>query len=483
MRPNPRVVELPRASSLGSGVSFLNGNPLPIEAWLSTPAPDVPTVMGCGDSGGQCLIRRGLVVGPIVKHPTLSLSFTGIGGSSAPALGYVVMPIFFPDREALAGKPSGTIVKVWIEFQVVECLDCNFLIGRDATRAYSIDFVESGGYIMVGGVQIPIAYGPPKVSLAPCSPIAVTPSQDTVILPHSEALINVTMPAGLPADKALILHPSCFVDLPRELHGRIPWTLLYASCPSVFFSNLCSYPIRLSKGQPVGHVEIVSANTMMSLLCMPPSAVSTPADPDTCSVDPFGPSVGDEFPADDKATETLTLTDPHYPAPLSLQVNGLLSPHMKGELRPLLLQFTSVFSFGGRRLGNVRLPPMTIEVSGPLPSRMPAYRESPRQSRLIRESMATLKELDIIEEGTGPMAAPVVMILQKGKWRFCVDFRAVNAITPLDRYPIPRPDTVFTALSGAEFFSTMDANKWYHQFEIDERHRHLTVFVTQQEGQ
>lgn len=99
------------------------------------------------------------------------------------------------------------------------------------------------------------------------------------------------MPGGLPADKALILHPSCFVDLPRELHGRIPWTLLYTSCPSVFFSNLCNYPIPLSKGQPVGHVEIVSANTMMSLLCMPPSVVSTPADSDTCSVNPFGPSV------------------------------------------------------------------------------------------------------------------------------------------------------------------------------------------------
>lgn len=156
---------------------------------------------------------------------------------------------------------------------------------------------------------------------------------------------------------------------------------------------------------------------------------------------------------------------------------------MKGELRSLLLQFTSVFSFGGRRLGKVRLPPMTIEVSGPLPSRMPAYRESPRQSRLIWESMATVKDLDIIEERTGPMAAYVVMILQKGKWRFCVDFRAVNAITPLDRYPIPGPNTILTAVSGAEFFSTMDANKWYHQFEIDERHCHLTAFVTQQEGQ
>ena len=105
---------------------------------------------------------------------------------------------------------------------------------------------------------------------------------------------------------------------------------------------------------------------------------------------------------------------------------------MKVQLLAVLRRFASVFSFGGTRLGRVCMPPMTIDTSGPLPSRMPAYRESPRQSALIHDSMATLKKLDIIEEGSGPMAAPVVMILQKGKWRFCVDFRAINAITPLD---------------------------------------------------
>ena len=297
-----------------------------------------------------------------MQHPTLSLSFTGIGGSSALEIGYVVMPVFFPHRAGLAGEPSGTIVKVWIKFQVVDNLDCNFLIGRDATRAYKIDFVESGGYISVGGVQIPIAKGlsapggppgTPPTSL----PTAVTAARDTVILPYSEALVDVTMPAGLPPDKALILHPFCVVDLPRELHGRVPWTLLHATCPSVFFSNLCGYHIRLSHGQPVGHVKVLSANTMMSQLCLPSSPTaapsttdlthapalanlvptSTPLNPDTCDVDPFGPSVRDEFPADDKVTETLTLTDSHYPAPLSLQINSLLPPHMKGELRALLL--------------------------------------------------------------------------------------------------------------------------------------------------
>ena len=47
------------------------------------------------------------------------------------------------------------------------------------------------------------------------------------------------------------------------------------------------------------------------------------------------------------------------------------------------------------------------------------------------------------------MVAPVVMIKQGEKWHFCVDFRAVNELTPIDKYPILHPDAVFEALAGA----------------------------------
>ena len=221
----------------------------------------------------------------------------------------------------------------------------------------------------------------------------------------------------------------------------------------------------------------------------------TNIDPDSYGINPLG--LSSELTPDNKVVEEMTVdcdaptcdTDSADPTraspsgPLHLQVNRSLAPSMKVQLLAVLRRFACDFSFGGTHLSRVRMPPMTIETSGPLPSRMPAYRESPHQSSLIHDSMATLKKLDIIEEGSGPMAAPVVMILQKGKWRFCVDFRAINAITPLDRYPIPHRDVVFTALSGAIFFSTMDANKGYHQFEINERYRHLTAFTTQREGQ
>lgn len=441
--PNLRIVELPRATSVGSGVSFLNGNPLPLEAWLSTPGPSTPTVMGCGDSGGQGLIRESLISSrsdcTITAHSSLNPSFTGIGGSTASSLGFTVIAMFFPDRDALAGH-AGAMVKVWIEFQVVKELDCNFLIGRDATRAYGIDFIESEGHVSMGGIRIPIADVLPAPAATHTSrALTVHAASDVTIPPYGEGLVAIKIPPNLPPQKVLLLHPTSFVDLPHELHGRIPRTLLYSSCPSLPFTNLCGYPMCLHKGQPLGHIVVLATNTMMSFLSLPsgdsgtdilpaPAAadpgvplVVEDVDPDHCGVDPLG--LTSEMPSEDNGVEVLTIVcdnptlhmlDPAGAppsGPLRLLINHSLSSPMKLQLRELLLRFASIFSFDGSRLGKVRMPPMSIEVSGPLPSRIPAYRESPRQSSLIRESMAALKKMDIIEEGSGPMAAPVVMIL------------------------------------------------------------------------
>ena len=382
--PNPNIVELPRATTVGSGAFFLNGNPLPLEAWLEAPGPSTPTIMGCSDSGGQCLIRKDLVPAHLIStHPHLTPSFTGIGGSSAPAIGYAVMAVYFPDRDALDGKASGTIVKVWIEFQIVQTLDGNFLIGRDATRAYGIDFIESAGHITMCDVLIPIADTPPAPSPPPLGSLVVHAATNLTIPPNEELLVTISMPPNLPSDKSLLLHLLCFLDMPRELHGRIPWTLLHSSCSSLPFTNLCNYPMPLYKGQPLGHLEILPSYTAMSFLCTlanvphssPPddSLLVEELDPDTCDVDPFG--LRPEVSPDDQEVEATSLSCPH--GSLTVNINKSLDPDMKDSLCRVLRKFADVFSFDSSRLGQVKMPPMAIEVSGPLPSRMPAYRESP----------------------------------------------------------------------------------------------------------
>lgn len=65
-----------------------------------------------------------------------------------------------------------------------------------------------------------------------------------------------------------------------------------------------------------------------------------------------------------------------------------------------------------------------------------------------------------------------------GSLRLCVDYRRVNSKTKRDAFPLPRIDESLDALSGAEFFSTIDLASGYHQVAVHKRDRSKTAFTT-----
>lgn len=62
------ILTLPAPPTLGDGLSYLN-DPLPIEVWLSLPTSDTPAIVGCGDTGGQCLIRHDVLLSQTLPLP------------------------------------------------------------------------------------------------------------------------------------------------------------------------------------------------------------------------------------------------------------------------------------------------------------------------------------------------------------------------------------------------------------------------------
>ncbi len=63
----------------------------------------------------------------------------------------------------------------------------------------------------------------------------------------------------------------------------------------------------------------------------------------------------------------------------------------------------------------------------------------------------------------------MVLVKKKsGDYRFCVDYRRLNAVTKRDVYPLPRMDDIFDRITGAKYFSSLDLMSRYWKVPVAE---------------
>lgn len=72
------------------------------------------------------------------------------------------------------------------------------------------------------------------------------------------------------------------------------------------------------------------------------------------------------------------------------------------------------------------------------------------------------------------------MIVPKknGKWRVCVDYRALNKATQKYHFPLPFIDQVLNSSSGKRFFSILDGFSGYNQVKISPQDQDKTTFTS-----
>jgi hypothetical protein len=149
------------------------------------------------------------------------------------------------------------------------------------------------------------------------------------------------------------------------------------------------------------------------------------------------------------------------------------------EIQQLIDEFATLFEVP------TDLPPArscdhTIPlVEGAAPVHVRAYRYAPLLKTEIEKQVQEMLQNGIIQKSSSPFSSSVVLVKKKDNtWRFCADYRHLNAITIKGKYPVPVIDEFLDELSKASWFTKLDLRAGFHQIRLKPGEEYKTAFQT-----
>ena len=140
----------------------------------------------------------------------------------------------------------------------------------------------------------------------------------------------------------------------------------------------------------------------------------------------------------------------------------------KDLLLSLLEEYNDVFSLDGER-GETDLIELEMDTGNAAPRRQPPRRVPFAVRKEIAKQLKEMQAGNVIQPSNSPWASPIVLVQKKdGTLRFCIDYRNLNSVTKLDKFPLPRIDDLLDQLGQSQYFTTLDLAAGYWQVKVSE---------------
>ncbi|GES77334.1 transposon Ty3-I Gag-Pol polyprotein [Rhizophagus clarus] len=119
---------------------------------------------------------------------------------------------------------------------------------------------------------------------------------------------------------------------------------------------------------------------------------------------------------------------------------GEMSNERKGQIRNLLRKYENIFEYDGEKLEKVSSIKHKIRTKvDQEPILQKRYKKTKKKGKFIKKKIEQLLKMEKIRKSWSPWALPVILAGKKsGNYRFCIDYRKLNAVTKNDAYPLLR---------------------------------------------
>lgn len=148
----------------------------------------------------------------------------------------------------------------------------------------------------------------------------------------------------------------------------------------------------------------------------------------------------------------------------------------RNELIELINEFSMLF---GDTPSRTNILYHDIDVGEAQPIRQRFYRVPQDKRRSLQTEVQYLIDNKLAQPSGSSWSSPCLLVKKPdGTFRFCTDYRKVNAITKPDSFPLPRIEDCVDMVGSAKFFTKLDLLKGYWQVPLSERAREISAFIT-----